>query len=142
MGCYFPFLVFSSYLGFFAKHLWPYNLIFQVSREQEQLRRKYFFHKFGSYSLFSPISHCSLSLLFFCLICWLSVLVIKFIFHVFIFVSVCAVYVWYVISHFFGCVLEEFDFFFAARCRAMLLSFFGLFIGSWFLCQPLICARN
>ena len=67
---------------------------------------------------------------------------IKFIFHVFIFVSVCAFYVWYVISHFFGCVLEEFDFFFAARFRAMLLSFLSLFIGSGFLCQPLICARN
>ena len=67
---------------------------------------------------------------------------IKFIFHVFIFVFVCAVYVWYFISHFFGCVLEEFDFFFAARFRAMLLSIFGLFIGFGFLCQPLICARN
>ena len=60
----------------------------------------------------------------------------------FILLSVCAVYVWYDISHFFGGVLEEFDFFFTARCRAMLVSFFGLFIGSGFLCQPLICARN
>ena len=65
MGCYFPFFFFSLDLGFFAKHLWAYNWIFQVSRELEQFRRKYFFHKFGSYSLFSPISHCSLSLLFF-----------------------------------------------------------------------------
>ena len=56
--------------------------------------------------------------------------------------SVCGVYVWYVISHFFGCVLEEFDFFFAAYCHAMVLSFFCRFIGSRFLCQPLICACN
>ena len=39
-------------------------------------------------------------------------------------------------------LLEEFDFFFVVCCHAMLLSFFGLFIGSRFLCQPLICARN
>ena len=39
-------------------------------------------------------------------------------------------------------LLEEFDFFFAASCHAMLLSFLGLFIGSRFLCQPLNCARN
>ena len=85
--------------------------IFQVSREQEQFRRKYFFHKFSSYSLFSPISNWSLTLLLFGVICGLGARVIKFVFHVFIFLSVCAVDFLYVISHFFGCVLEEFDFF-------------------------------
>ena len=113
-----------------------------MSREQEKCMKKYFLSKFTSNSLLSPISHCSLSLLCLGIICWLDLCAIVSILNMLIFVFVCALYVWCFISHFFGCVLEEFDFFFAARCRAMLLSFFGLFIGSWFLYQPLICARN
>ena len=96
MGCCFHFLVFSSDMDFIAHRLYAYERIFQVSGEREKRMRKFFIDKFTSYSLFSPISHCSLSLLFFYVVCWLGVPVIKFIFHVFICVCLCGLcFVWY-----------------------------------------------
>ena len=66
--------------------------------------RKYFLGKFTPYSLFFPISHCSLSLLYLCIICWLDVCVIEFILNLLISMFVCEVdarmsifflFVWY-----------------------------------------------
>ena len=80
--------------------------------------RKVFLDKFSSYSLFSPISHCSIYLLCLGMICWLYLCIIEFISNMFvcwmhvctrefilnplIAMFVCELVVWLFISHFFG----------------------------------------
>ena len=134
MGCYFPFLVFSSELGFFAPHWYACNLIFQVSREQEKCMRTYFLDKFTSYSLFSAITHCSLCLLCLNIIFWVEVCFIELILNMFIFVFACALYVWIFIYHLVGFLWDAFDFPFLVFCHGLLFSLSRLFVRSRFLC--------
>ena len=71
--------------------------------------RKYLLGKFTLYFLFFPISHCSLSLLYFGINCWLDVSVIEFILNMLISIFVCEVDVGMSIFFFFGMRINWFS---------------------------------